>query len=1394
MNKQSLGRIYAVSLKYKILFGFLFSIIPMLAIVAITYYPARESALESSHRQIALISSNGAEKLNVFFNSGATTFSEWTKEDVFGMAIEFDAIDELQKHFASMQADSPDFQLLLITDEAGIILGEGRSTQIKNTTSTPLAGSGAKDIEAVTKNPEAPVFVVSDSPVDTETDGSPKFLYRFRTAESSGEQNGYFLAYRDTKQLLEITGTIASELAKSGFSASRVKVMDVATEKSIIIPGKQPSDKEMLFGPPLPAILQKSIAGEIESYESGDTTEHIVYFPLKVFPAFAGSRAYSQNRLNLCLLVSVDEKEIMASVHKTLLLSAIIACLGLLTTIVIGFLTVRTITGPIGNLVSVLQQYASGDSTVRAEVKSHDEIGYFTSEFNIMLERVNRSGAALQESESRYRMLFDGLQGAVNSKNYAFRFSPQSRDDDLPVSLNKMLETLETASTRTRDEDWLKTGLTSLSEKISGEHHLDELCENAITFIAGYTGVQVGTLFVKNRDDEHGENSYELIASYAFSKRKGLANKYKKGEGLIGQAALEKKVIHFTEIPDDYIKIESSLGQTTPSNIIVIPLIYEGDVKGIMELGASFPFSQRLVTFSEQVSSVVAVAINAAIANDRLMVLLEQTRKQSETLKTQQEELQKANEELEEQTEVLKESEARLQLQQEELQTSNEEMEEKNQLLEEQKKENEEKNRNLQEKQREIEEKARQLELATKYKSEFLSNMSHELRTPLNSILLLAKMLSDNDEKNLTEDQIESAASIHRGGQTLLHLINDILDLSKIEAGKVELNISGIRPENIQADFEMEFNHLAKSKRLEFKTELGKELPETIITDVYRLEQVIRNLLGNAFKFTEQGSVTLRIARPAPDADISRKDLDSKNAIQISVADTGPGIPHDKLKQIFEAFRQVDGSISRRHGGSGLGLSISRELTNLIGGEIVVESEIDQGATFTIYIPQTFTAGEGSSADVEQEKSAASSEEARVEISKPELVSEEPQDDSPAPDIGDGSPSAKRMLIIEDDEEFSSILSDFFEKSGYDSIIAPTGEKGVKYAIEHKPTAVILDIGLPGIDGWTVLSELKNNPDTRHIPVHIMSAFDESYEGLKKGAVGYLTKPVSIEGLRSALGRIEHVLDNPVKELLVVEDDRELRNNILKLMDTQDIRATTAETGKQAMEFLRTNRFDCMILDLGLPDISGFTLLDEIEHDTSINRLPVIIYTGRDLTIEETERLEKYSTSIVLKNAFSMERLLDETALFMHRVEQEMPEPQRKIIQDIRERDSSIKGKKVLLVDDDMRNAFALSKFLKHKGVNVTIADNGKKALELLENESVPDIVLMDIMMPVMDGYETMKAIRKKPEFRDLPILALTAKAMDTDREECIRCGANDYLSKPIDTKKLLSMLRIWMY
>ncbi|MBI9088722.1 MAG: response regulator [Desulfobacterium sp.] len=1032
----------------------------------------------------------------------------------------------------------------------------------------------------------------------------------------------------------------------------------------------------------------------------------------------------------------------------------------------------------------------TNDYSVRIDkLDRTDEIGTLVNGFINMLKQINAKDrerqelyATLKESEKRFRSIFANLQNAIDKEDYSLRISPESRDDDLSNSLNKMIRTLEIADIETTRQNWLKTGQNELNSIIAGEQNIERLCLKAITYIADYLGAQVGTFFVEEKKD-----LYKLVASYAFTQRKGLANKVAIGEGLVGQAALEKKRIIFTQVPESYIKITSSLGNALPTNLLVLPLVYEENVKGLMELGSVSEFTEDQLEFVEMAGRTLGVAINSALFNEQLAALLERTQEQAEELKVQQEELKTANLELEEQTESLKKSEAQLQLQQEELQASNEELEEKTELLESQKGEIEKKNRILKTKQKEVEEKARQLEIATRYKSEFLANMSHELRTPLNSLLILANMLAENQENNLTQDQVESASSIHRSGQNLLHLINDILDLSKIEARKIELSLSNISMESLLSNVRSEFVHVAKKKDLDFNTQVTDNLPREITTDVHRLEQILRNLVGNAVKFTQQGAVSLSISRPSPGTSLTRKELDPARTIAIAIEDTGLGISKEKLGIIFEAFKQVDGSISRRHGGTGLGLSISRELAVILGGEIQVESRPDKGTVFTLYIPEVISLPG-------PEEKALSEPAPKFDLApRQEAVpTEEPAaKEAPGTTV---SPGGRTMLIIEDDTEFAGILAKFFQKNGYAPIVAKNGETGIKYAIEQRPTAITLDIGLPGIDGWTVLNELKHNPATRHIPVHIMSAFDNTRQGLEKGAVGYLTKPISQNDLRQALGRIEGILASDVKELLVVEDNTELRKSILKLLTTHDINAVAVGTGKKAIQLLKKKRFDCMILDLGLPDISGFELLDRINSDDTMETMPVIIYTGRQLSREENEKLERYASSIVLKSAVSMERLLDETALFMHRVESDMPEQHQKMIQKIRDKGEILPGKRVLLVDDDMRNAFALNKFLKSRGMEVTIANNGKKALEILDKGDKVDIVLMDIMMPVMDGYETMQRIRKQKKFKSLPILALTAKAMETDREECIRCGANDYLSKPVDTNKLVTMLRVWLY
>lgn len=1146
--------------------------------------------------------------------------------------------------------------------------------------------------------------------------------------------------------------------------------------------------------------------------------------------------------------------------NSRMILSFIIIALLIITVVMVG---ASKINQPILEL-ALLSERIAQDNDFSIEIRKIDridEVGTLFNGFANMVEQIrqkeierNTLHETLQKSLERFNFIFATLQQAIDNSDYSMRIKPETEfeEDMLATSLNKVMQTLEEADITKHHQNFLKNGQTELSSIIARERDLNRVAQKATEFIATYVNSQVGIFFVKDGE----EDDFKMVASYAFSHNGDTLSHFGPGEGLPGQAALEKKVIVLTEVPDDYIKIQSSLGRISPRNIIILPVIYEDDVKGVIELGSVRTFSHLHIEFLKIAAEVLAVSINGAIFNAKIATLLDQTRKQADAMKRQQEELRTTNEELEEQTRILRLSEEKLHAQQEELQASNEELEEKTQILKAQKREIEKSNVTLKAKQIEIEEKAAQILMETQYKSEFLANMSHELRTPLNSLLILASMLAENEDANLTPDQIQSASSIYRSGKNLLHIINNILDLSKIEAKKIELNISSSPIEEIASHFKSEFLHVAKEKGLEFKVIIDDNLPEMVRTDIYRVEQIIRNLIGNAVKFTETGTVVLRFQRPAseilikPSPDTGHQNLlhtvclGERNAIAISVNDTGPGIPEDKTEAIFEPFKQVDGSIRRKYDGTGLGLSISRELAHLLGGDIYVQSEIGKGSTFTLYIPEEFSSDQqklllSSSADggnefivssqplgmqsLSSEVSSVFEDDCATNINLPvieeleeqwisgallsepsTILSESSTASGKGSDASDDSASgegnrcsdesSKIILIIEDDSDFAGVLSSFFKTHGYRTIIASTGEDGIKYLLDHKPAAIILDIALPGIDGWAIMNELKNNPATRDIPVHIMSGYDQSSKGLTKGAVGYLTKPVSGDDLNRALLEIEAVLANSVKNLLVVEEGGELQLCIHKFMGTNGIRVTGALSGDEAITLLKERHFDCMIIDLELPDLSGIELMDIISSDPKINTLPVILFTGRDLTLEESQKFEQYASSIIFKNAVSMERLIDETALFLHQMERESPAEQKKRVRKALDQQAPLKGRRVLVVDDDMRNAFALNKFLQSRGMEVTIANNGEKALKFLEDGEVPDIILMDIMMPVMDGYETIRRIRNNSVFQKIPIIALTARAMSSDRDECIRCGASDYLSKPLDTGKLITLLKVWLY
>ncbi len=977
---------------------------------------------------------------------------------------------------------------------------------------------------------------------------------------------------------------------------------------------------------------------------------------------------------------------------------------------------------------------------------------------------------------------------------------------ELKNTINQMIENLAETTRVNTEQDWLNSNMARFTGMLQGERDLETVSRLIMSELTPLVGAQQGAFFMMvSPDGEGDEFELRLLSTYGYKQRKNVPNKFKVGEALVGQAALEQKPILVKQAPDDYVRISSGLGEGTPINLIVLPVLFEDQVLAVIELASFQRFANVQQAFLEQLSESIGVVLNTIQANMRTEELLAQSQgltqelqSQSEELQAQQEELQQTNKELEEQAASLKASEELLQTQQEELQQTNEELEEKAELLEEQNRRIEIKNREIELARAALEEKAEQLSLSSRYKSEFLANMSHELRTPLNSLLILAKLLGENSDANLNKKQVEFANTIYGAGSDLLDLINDILDLSKVEAGRMDVNVSDVKLSDLRDFVERSFRPVAEDKTLDFEIEVrGANVPPAIETDEQRLQQVIKNLLSNAFKFTESGGVKLRIG-VAEGRQFASEALSRAEAVlEFTVEDTGVGIAHDKLRLIFEAFQQADGTTSRRYGGTGLGLSISREIARLLGGEIHVESEVGRGSTFTLFLPATFR-----SVEHPQVEEAVVFPDEGNGAGPPVLASEAPELD-PAlllpsdvrddrDDIQDGD---RVVLIVEDDPDLARTELEVARDRGFKGIVAIRGDSGLALAHEFKPDAIILDMKLPVMDGWTVLDRLKHHPETRHIPVHIVSAGDGRQNALKAGAVAFLEKPISKEGLENTFGEIRSFIDHGLKRLLVVEDDDSQRQAVVELIGSdEDVDVTAVGSGKAALEALDLERFDCMVLDLKLPDMGGFTLLEKLKEDERHSSIPVIIYTGKELTRSEETKLKKFAKSIVVKDASSPERLLDETSLFLHRVERKLPKEKRRMLEQLHSADEVLKQRKILIVDDDVRNVFALTSVLESHGMEVLYAENGEDGIELLRQHPEVDLVLMDIMMPGMDGYETMRVIRADESFKQLPIISLTAKAMKGDREKSITSGASDYITKPVDTDQLLSLMRVWLY
>jgi len=974
--------------------------------------------------------------------------------------------------------------------------------------------------------------------------------------------------------------------------------------------------------------------------------------------------------------------------------------------------------------------------------------------------------------------------------------------EELRDNINQMITNLRETTEVNAQQDWLNTNMARFSGMLQGQRDLRTVSRLIMSELTPLVGGLHGAFFMAETEAD-SDAQLRLISSYAYKRRKGVQNVFAIGEGLVGQAALERKSIVVTQAPEDYITIGSGLGESAPVNIVVLPVLFEDRVMAVIEIASFTPFSETHLTFLEQLSETLGVVLNTIVATMRTEELLQQSQSltlelqsQSEELQSQRDELERTNQELEEQARSLKASEELLQQQQEELQQTNEELEERSALLAEQNARIEQKNAEVELARRELEEKAEQLALSSKYKSEFLANMSHELRTPLNSLLILAKLLADNQEGTLTEKQIEFAKTIYNAGSDLLELINDILDLSKVEAGKMDVRPQPVEPLAIADYVERNFRPVADSKSLEFAVEVADDVPGRIVTDEQRLQQILKNLLSNAFKFTERGSVRLTISRAPEDIRYGDTRLrEAEEVVRYAVADTGIGIPDDKLKLIFEAFQQADGTTSRRYGGTGLGLSISREIARLLGGEIHVESSPGEGSTFSLYLPvEAPLPVEVADADVEAPEVPELDDVPPVDPALLHAADPEVEDDRA--DIADGD---RVVLIVEDDADFARTELELARERGFKGIVAGRGDVGLALAHEYKPDAIILDLKLPVRDGWQVLEHLKRHPQTRHIPVHIVSGGVENggvQEALRAGAVAVLEKPVEPDALDAQYAKILEFVERGTRRLLVVDDDDEQRNAIVELIGSgEDVEVVAVASSEEALDALDADgQFDCMVLDLKLPRMSGFQLLEKVKTDERFRGLPVIVYTGTDLTRREEARLKKYAETVIVKDVRSPERLLDETALFLHRVESRLPADKRRMLEQLHSADEVFKGKRVLIADDDMRNVFALAAVLERQGMEVQFAENGNEAVAAVEAGPEFDLVLMDIMMPELDGYGAIAKIRENPRFQKLPIISLTAKAMKGDREKSIASGASDYITKPVDTDQLLSLMRVWLY
>ena len=1017
----------------------------------------------------------------------------------------------------------------------------------------------------------------------------------------------------------------------------------------------------------------------------------------------------------------------------------------------------------INNMTNTLATFADQVTTVAREVGVEGRLG----------GQANVPGAAgtWKDLTGNVNLLADNLTNQVRAiaevatavtkgdLTRSIQVDAKGEVADLKDNLNTMIDNLRLTTDRNTEQDWLKTNLARFTGMLQGQREITTVGRMLLSELAPLVNAQQGVLYQMEADVP---GSMMLLSSFADS-ADGHQEVVKIGEGLVGQCALEKRRMLISDLPNNTVPIRSGLFEAVPRNVIVLPVLFEDRVKAVIELASLNSFTPSHLAFLEQLTSGIGIVLNSIEATMQTEGLLKQSQQLAGELQTQQRELQQTNEQLAQKAKQLAEQNA--------------EVERKNQEIEQAR--------------GALEEKAKELALTSKYKSEFLANMSHELRTPLNSILVLGQQLADNPDTNLTPKQVEFARTIHGAGTDLLNLISDILDLSKIESGTVSVEAEEVFFGSLIEMVARPFRHDAENRKLAFDVDTDPQLTRSLVTDSKRLQQVLKNLLSNAFKFTEHGGVRLSVSSVTSGWTARHQILSgAASVVAFEVSDSGIGIPAEKQRIIFEAFQQADAGTSRKYGGTGLGLAISRELASLLGGEIQLRSIPGKGSTFTLYLPQTYV---GPSTQIVSAESY-SRDTRRLELPVSVITAIEDPAETLQDDRNDIHSGDTVLLIVEDDIHYARILCDLSREEGFKVLVAHRGVEALALAKEFHPTAVSLDVSLPDMLGWTVLNHLKQDPTTRHIPVQMLTLDEDWHHGLSHGAFAFVTKPTTNEGLTAAIARIREYSAPRRKRLLVVEDEPAQQISIRALLEHDDIDVRIVSTGFDALTAVVEEPFDCVVLDLRLPDMTGFELLERLGESTAGSELPVVVFTGRDLSVEEDARLHMLARSVIVKDVESPERLLDETALFLHRVVADLPEEKRKMLDRLHHSDEALVGRKVLIVDDDVRNIFALSSVLERRGMSVLTAGTGREAIETVESTNDLAIVLMDIMMPEMDGYETMQVIRQNPQFRRLPIIALTAKAMKGDREKCLEAGASEYLAKPVNTEQLLSALRMWLY